>query len=351
VRLHQLVAAVAPADAVSDQALAWQAALRRRGVAGEIFAEHVHPELAGRVLPLRDFVADGGPVLLRYSIWSAAAERAAEVPRDRLGLLYHNITPAQLLRRANPALADLCDRGRRALPGLARRVSVAIADSSFNAAELSAAGFPAPSVVPLLLPLGGGPPPPAREAPPPVVLTVGRVVPSKRIEDVIRAVAVLRRHLLPDARLEVIGSWEGYEAYRAALGRLAAGLGVGGAVRLAGRVSDAERDRAYREAGVYLAMSEHEGFCAPLLEAMAADVPILAYAAAAVPETLGGSGVQFYPKDMEYAAELLAVLTFDDDVRARVIAGQRARLAHFSDARLQRELASVVAYSGGTYPS
>jgi hypothetical protein len=76
---------------------------------------------------------------------------------------------------------------------------------------------------------------------------------------------------------------------------------------------------------------------------MAADVPVLAYAAAAVPETLGGAGVQFAPKDMEYAAELLGALAFDDDLRGQVIAGQRRRLADFGDARIERELAAIVA--------
>ena len=107
----------------------------------------------------------------------------------------------------------------------------------------------------------------------------------------------------------------------------------------------------YRHAAVYISLSEHEGFCVPLLEAMAADVPVLAYAAAAVPDTLGGAGVQFAPKDLEYAAELLGVLAFDDELRAQVIAGQRRRLADFGDARIERELSSVVAYSGGSYPS
>jgi glycosyltransferase involved in cell wall biosynthesis len=337
------VAAVAPADAVSDQALAWQAALRRRGVEGEIFAEHVHPELADRVRPLRDFAPQGGAVLLRYSIWSAAAERAAEVPAERLGLLYHNITPAELLRRANPALAALCDRGRKALPGLARRVSVAIADSSFNAAELSAAGFPAPSVVPLLLPLDGGPPPPAREAPPHVVLTVGRVVPSKRVEDVIRALAVLRRHLLPDARLEVIGSWEGYAGYRDALGRLAATLGVAGSVRLAGRVSDQERDRAYTSAGVYLGMSEHEGFCAPLLEALEQGLPVVARGAGAVPETLGGAGIVLPGNDPALAAEALARVLGDLELRRDLAARAARRLAELAPAAVEERIAAALA--------
>jgi glycosyltransferase involved in cell wall biosynthesis len=97
-------------------------------------------------------------------------------------------------------------------------------------------------------------------------------------------------------------------------------------------------------------LSEHEGFCAPLLEAMAADVPILAYSAAAVPETLGGAGVQFAPKDLEQAAELLGALAFDDDLRARVIAGQRRRLAEFGDNRIVRDLQTLASYAGGPFP-
>jgi glycosyltransferase involved in cell wall biosynthesis len=98
----------------------------------------------------------------------------------------------------------------------------------------------------------------------------------------------------------------------------------------------------YRHAAVYISMSEHEGFCVPLVEAMAADVPVLAYAAAAVPDTLGGAGVQFAPKDLEYVAELLGSLTFDDGLRAQVIAGQRRRLADFGDARVTRELTALL---------
>jgi glycosyltransferase involved in cell wall biosynthesis len=109
-----------------------------------------------------------------------------------------------------------------------------------------------------------------------------------------------------------------------------------------GPVSDAELAAYYRHAAVYVSMSEHEGFCVPLVEAMAADVPVLAYAAAAVPDTLGGAGVQFAPKDLEFAAELLGQLTFDDDFRARVIAGQRRRLSDFGDARITRELAALL---------
>jgi glycosyltransferase involved in cell wall biosynthesis len=98
---------------------------------------------------------------------------------------------------------------------------------------------------------------------------------------------------------------------------------------------------------VYTSLSEHEGFCVPLIEAMAADVPVLAYATTAVPDTLGNAGVQFAPKDLEHAAELLGELAFNDTLRATVIDGQRRRLEDFGDARLVRELARLTSYAGG----
>jgi glycosyltransferase involved in cell wall biosynthesis len=93
---------------------------------------------------------------------------------------------------------------------------------------------------------------------------------------------------------------------------------------------------------VYISMSEHEGFCVPLLEAMAADLPVLAYSCTAIPDTLAGAGVQFAPKDFEHAAELLGMLAFDDGLRAKVIEGQRRRLADFGAGRIEVELRRLV---------
>jgi glycosyltransferase involved in cell wall biosynthesis len=105
-----------------------------------------------------------------------------------------------------------------------------------------------------------------------------------------------------------------------------------------GPLPDADLATFYRTANAYVSLSEHEGFCVPLLEAMAMDVPVLAFAAGAVPETLGGAGVLFAPKDLEYAAELLGVLAYDRPFRRAVIEGQRARLAAFHDAAFRGAL-------------
>ena len=109
-----------------------------------------------------------------------------------------------------------------------------------------------------------------------------------------------------------------------------------------GPIPDEELAVYYRHAAVYVSLSEHEGFCAPLVEAMAADVPVMAYAAAAVPDTLGGAGIQFSPKDLEYAAELLGALAFDDSLREQVIGGQRRRVQDFGDAGITAQLTAVL---------
>ena len=110
-----------------------------------------------------------------------------------------------------------------------------------------------------------------------------------------------------------------------------------------GPVPDAELAAYYRHAHAYVSLSEHEGFCVPLVESMAMDVPVLAYGAGAVPETLGGAGVCFTPKDLELAAELLAALIYDEPFRTQVITGQRARLQDFSRAHFEAQVRSVLA--------
>ena len=170
-------------------------------------------------------------------------------------------------------------------------------------------------------------------------LFVGRIAPNKKIEDHIRLAEHYKRYVDAYYRFIFVGRYDVVPRYYSMIRALMAEYRMlNDRFMFTGPVPDEELAVYYRHAAVYISLSEHEGFCVPLVEAMAADVPVLAYAAAAVPDTLGGAGVQFAPKDLEYAAELLGALAFDDDLRATVIAGQRRRLADFGDARITREL-------------
>ena len=174
-------------------------------------------------------------------------------------------------------------------------------------------------------------------------LFVGRIAPNKKIEDHIRLAEVYKRNVDAYYRFIFVGRYDVVPRYYSMVRALMTEFRLlNDRFVFTGPIPDEELAIYYRHAAVYISLSEHEGFCVPLVEAMAADVPVLAYAAAAVPDTLAGAGVQFAPKDLEYAAELLGSLAFDDGLRADVIAGQRRRLADFGDARITRELAALV---------
>lgn len=328
-RVHQLIAAAAPGDAVTDQALAWQGILREWGAEGRVIAEHVHPALEGAARRADRSAAElrrADGLVLHYSVWSRVVDDALAA-RASLAVCYHNVTPGDLLRPWNAALADACDRGRAALPRLAGRAVALIADSAFNARELAEAGLGEARVVPLVLDLPATAPEARPAGSPPAILTVGRIVPNKRIEDVLRAFALYRERHAPDATLTLVGSDDGFASYRAALDDLVARIGLGG-VRFAGQVPAAERDRLYATADAYLCMSEHEGFCAPLVEALAHGVPVVARAAAAVPETLGGAGVVVDEPDLlPLAAEALAEVVGSPSTRQGLAAAASRRLA------------------------
>jgi glycosyltransferase involved in cell wall biosynthesis len=276
-------------------------------------------------------------------------EAFAALPRGRV-LQYHNVTPAHFFAPYDANLFRLAALGREEIRRLAGRTDAALADSEYNRRELEAFGFTNTAVFPIAVNLDRirrAPPRPALEA---IlddgltnVLFVGRIAPNKKIEDHIRLAEHYKRYVDIDYRFIFVGRTDGVPRYYNTIRALIQQYQMpADRFVFTGPVPDEDLAVYYRSARVYLSLSEHEGFCVPLLEAMAADVPVLAYAATAVPDTLGGAGIQFAPKDLEHAAELLGELAYNDDLRARVIAGQRRRLAAFGDDRLRDALARLL---------
>ena len=178
-------------------------------------------------------------------------------------------------------------------------------------------------------------------------LFVGRIAPNKKIEDHIRLAEFYKRYVDEHYRFIFVGRTDAVPHYYNTVRALIAEFQMpADRFVFTGPVPDDDLAAYYRRASVYISLSEHEGFCVPLLEAMAADVPVLAYASSAVPDTLGGAGVLFEPKDLEFAAELLGELAYNDQLRSRVIAGQRRRLRDFGDDRIMRELDRLLATAG-----
>jgi glycosyltransferase involved in cell wall biosynthesis len=328
--VHQVLVTLHQGDAMGNEALAIRGLLRRAGCASEIFAERIDARLRGAA---RDF--DAGLLgsdpealwLFHYSAGGSVARRLLEAP-GRLVLAYHNLTPAGLVA---PWDADLARQlaGARALLGrFASRVERALAKSEYSRRELEDQGFPRTAVLPFVLDVAR-----YREPPAPVLrrlladgrpnlLFVGRVVPNKRIEDLIQVAAALRSRIGPRFRLVVAGDTGTLPLYAGALEGLAEALGVREQVLFTGHVEEAELRALYGGASVFLCLSEHEGFGVPLQEAMLFGVPVVAFDAGAVRETLGGAGVLLAEKAPEAVAGLVAMLLEDAALRAAVLATQ-----------------------------
>ncbi|RPJ71295.1 MAG: glycosyltransferase [Acidobacteria bacterium] len=348
--INQWVPAAHKGDAIGDSARRVQGLLRSMGHESELYALTVDEELAGVVRPFSHPAARLGDItIFHYALPSAMTEAFAALPRGRV-LQYHNITPAPFFAAYDPNLFRLATLGRRELATLAGRTDLALGDSDYNRRELEALGFGDTGVMPIAIDtarITGGPRRPALERILDDGLTnflfVGRVVPNKKIEDHIRLAEQYKRYVNVDYRFVFVGKCDALPRYYAAVRALILQYDMPpDRFVFTGPVPDEDLATYYRMATAYISLSEHEGFCVPLLEAMAADVPVLAYGAAAVLDTLGGAGVQFFPKDLEYAAEVLGMLAFDDAFREQVLAGQRRRLQDFGDARIERHLAGII---------
>jgi glycosyltransferase involved in cell wall biosynthesis len=352
--VNQWVPAAHKGDAIGDSARRMRGLLRHMGHTSEIYALTIDDELKGDVRPFADPASTKGDLtMFHFALPSPMTEAFARLTGGRL-LQYHNVTPASYFAPYDPALFRLASIARQELATLVGRVDLALGVSDYNRRDLEALGFEPTGVLPLAVDLSRITRSVQRPALDRILdddfvnfLFVGRIAPNKKIEDHIRLAEHYKRYVDAYYRFIFVGKYDAVPRYFATIRALMTEYRLlNERFVFTGPVPDEDLAVYYRHAAVYISLSEHEGFCAPLLEAMAADVPVLAYSAAAVPETLGGAGVQFAPKDMELAAELLGSLAFDDDLRRSVIAGQRRRLTDFSDQRIERDLAAIV--SGGS---
>lgn len=349
--INQWVPAAHKGDAIGDSARTVRDLLRARGHDSDVYALTIDDDLRHEVRPFGDPAGTRGDItIFHFALPSPMTAEFATIDGTRV-LQYHNITPAAFFAPYDAALYRLAVLGRSELATLVGQVDLALGDSEFNRQELAALGFAPTGVMPIAVDterLTGSPPHPAlaRILDDGLVnfLFVGRVAPNKRLEDHLRLAEQYKRYVDAYYRFIFVGRTDVVPRYYDTLRALMIEYQMPPERFLfTGPVPDAELAAYYRAARVYVSLSEHEGFCVPVVEAMASDVPVLAYAAGAVPETLGGAGVVFAPKDLEHAAELLGALAYDDDLRMALVEGQRRRLADFGRDRTSRDLDALLA--------
>ncbi|HLG92580.1 MAG TPA: glycosyltransferase family 4 protein [Acidimicrobiales bacterium] len=354
VAIHQFIPSLASRDAIGSHTFQVQDLLRQMGFESEIFAGDVEPGLAKRCLPYREFPKHrrAGECWLLYqaSIGSPMVDFLMERPEPKL-MNFHNITPAELVEGWEPGLVDEVNLGRLQLVRLAPVVVQAIAVSAYNRRELEEVGYARTAVAPLLVDLDAFDRAVDRatlarllaekEAGGPDLLFVGRITPHKAQHDLVKALAAYRRLYHPGARLRLVGG-EGSRSYRRALGQFVGELGLEEAVDFAGSVTAGQLAAYYRAADAFVCASDHEGFCVPLLEAMHHRLPVVAYGAAAVPDTVGGAGLVLADKSPLSVASAVHRVVSDPALRARLGTEADRRLADHSLTRTRQRFAEVI---------
>jgi L-malate glycosyltransferase len=345
--IHQLVAGFSNGDAISNEALTLRRIFRSWGHASDIFSERrrILPELRREARDIAECPSAFGVAdiaLLHLSIGSPVNDVFASLPSAK-AILYHNVTPPHYFSTIQPRIAFDLAKGLDQVRSLAGVAKINMADSRFNADELTALGYQNVTTLPLVLDTERLNAAPDRALMKRLddgkinVLFVGRCAPNKRIEDALVAFSYFQRFVEPESRFIHVGSFAGTERYYYYLLSVARDLRIRNAI-FAQSVPQPQLNAYYRGAHVFLSMSEHEGFCIPLIESMFHNLPIVAWAAAAVPETLDGAGCLVREKSFEAIAELMGQLVRNKALRNAVIEGQRQRVDRYFKRDLESEL-------------
>lgn len=350
--IHQFVAGFANGDAISNEAFIIRDIFRSWGCQSDIFSEpkRILPELRKHARDASEYSSEhqtNDIALLHLSIGSPVNTLFASL-QCRKVILYHNITPPHYFDMINKKIAYDLALGRNQIKALVNTAMINLADSKFNADELTALGYVNVQLLPLIID-----PTKLRSASDTKttrnfndgrvnILFVGRCAPNKKIEDALQAFAYFHKFIEPNSRFIHVGSFAGTERYFYLLQAQAKELGITEHVHFAGSVPQHQLNTFYRYADIFLCMSEHEGFCIPLIESMIHDVPVLAYAAGAVPETMDNAGIIFTEKRYGMIAELMGKIINDKSLRTAIINGQQLRLARYNARNPSLELKNAL---------
>ncbi len=319
------------------------------GFESEIFAEVIHPKVRGLAKRFVDYPTENGGddiLIYHYSVGGIISEYLYKMP-NRLVLIYHNMTPAKYFYGVNDELVNRTLEGWRRLVQLSKRCTIAVGDSEFNRKDLEHLGFDDTDVLPIKVQ-----PVTSRVAPNPTIIRmfagrgpniifVGRITPNKKQEDLLEVFYYLKRQYHPNARLFVVGDHGPFKPYYYKLLSLKEKYSLSD-VYFTGHISDGDLAAYYQLADVFLCLSEHEGFCVPLIEAFQADIPVIAYLAGAIPETMGNAGIRLTIKNPPEIAGLVSKLCTDEKLSQEVIKTQRQRLVQLEDYDFESKLKKII---------
>ncbi len=350
-RIVQVLTTLAYGDAIGNDVLAMKKAFQHMGYTTEILAEHIDgrlPEGTAKPINRLDFLEEKDVVIYHYSTGTELNYKVANT-KARLVVCYHNITPPKFFHGYSLEAEKSCEEGLKAGKYLAEKAEFCWADSEFNKQDLIEMGFKMDiKVLPILIPFEDYNKEPRREVIRKYsgdgmvnVLFTGRVAPNKKHEDIIKTFYYYKKYVNEKSRLFLVGGYAEKDRYYQKLQRYVRELGVQDVI-FTGHIKFDEILAYYQLADVFLCMSEHEGFCVPLVEAMQFQVPVVAYESTAVPDTLAEGGLLLDEKDPMYAALAIDRVVTDRALVNHIREKQRERLNDFSYDVIYKQLKKLI---------
>lgn len=334
-------------DAIGNDCLAISRFLTSKGIENAIGAKVIHPkmeEYASAFEEARKQIKDEDLIIYHLSVGDEMNDWFSALPNKK-AVIYHNITPYKFFKTYSAVHIAVTQQGRWQMKKMADSVDLAIADSEYNAGELKKLGFPEAKVVPILMPFDDYRQEPDEETVKAMsdgkknILFVGRVAPNKCQEDIIAVFAEFKKKYNMDARLVLAGSFGGMEQYKARLDKYVETLGLTDDVLFTGHISFSQILAYYKTADAFLIMSEHEGFCVPVVEAFLFGVPVLACDYGAIGETMGDAGVLLSSqKEPAKAASVLYEMLSDETWRSEEKERMKQALTRFETKAVEEKL-------------
>ncbi|TGL60913.1 glycosyltransferase family 4 protein [Leptospira sarikeiensis] len=346
--VHQFAAGFNIGDAISNEMNSLRSVFKRIGYSSEIFAENTGPGTDTFVKKYKAYSSKNSDILVyHHSIHSEVLETLLKNKNSKI-LIYHNVTPGHFFEKYDLKLTYLLRKGREELESLRDKFDKVFAVSEFNRSELLEIGFENVGLLPITYQLPQGKQikeiPLKNKSNIPRFLFVGRITPNKKQDDLIRFAFHYLKTYGPEFQLFMVGfSSKELYLYREELERMLDFYKLRRNVIITDFLSDEELKSMYQTCDLFVSMSEHEGFCVPLLEAMVHNIPILAFDGGAVGETLSGAGILFNEKRMDMIVELAHRIVTDKDLKDKILETQRKRLSTFSQINPETVLRPVLA--------
>lgn len=334
--VEQFLPAFHYGDAIGNSTLRLHRYLHARGVDSRIISLTIDENMADKATFFRDYRENPDSVkILHFAIPSELTDFFLQAKGKKV-MVYHNITPEHFFIDFSDDMVRFTREGRRHLQRLSRTFDLSIADSTFNTDELRALDFPRVSTFPIMVDLDDYAAPFSRpyynllKDERKNIIFVGRITPNKKIEDLVKVLFYYKKYISPSVRLIVAGKTQTLPKYFLSVRDLAGRFYLtSDDIVFTGHIPFAELLSVYRLGDVFLSMSEHEGFCLPLIESCFFQVPVIAYDTGAVAETLGGAGLLVKEKRYEYVGGLVEQVFADDALRANLRELQEKRIEKY----------------------